>query len=67
MKSTSTKVQIFSDYKYGQINQSDLVDNNQINAILKMKQYARELLSDEYKNFQNIIYGDLLYKRNYIQ
>ena len=25
------------------------------------------LLSDEYKNFQNIIYGDLLYKRNYIQ
>ena len=67
MKSTSTKVQIFSDYTYGQINQSDLVDNNQINAMLQMKQYPRELLSDEYKNFQNMIYGDLLYKRNYIQ
>ena len=44
-----------SDQKFGQQDQYNIVDDNQINAMLQMKQYARELLSDEFKNFQNTI------------
>ena len=55
MKSTSTKVQIFSDYKYGQINQSDLVDENLIKCTLKLKQSAREVLADEIMVFRTKI------------
>ena len=44
-----------SDQKFGQQDQYNIVDDNQINAMLQMKQYARVLLSDEFKNFQNTI------------
>ena len=55
MKLPSTIVKELSDQKFGQQDQYNIVDDNQINAMLQMKQYARELLSDEFKNFQNTI------------